>query len=82
MADIEIPPSGLVHTNLAAQIAGVAPGTIRAWKNRGHLKPAVDIDGQLFRDKQGRQLYDYMDVINTEFRLRPRARRAPVNYAA
>ena len=39
--DIEIPPSGLVHTDLAAQVVGVKAGTIRQWKNRGHLKPAA-----------------------------------------
>lgn len=84
MADIEIPASGLVHADLAARIAGVSPSTIRVWKTRGHLAPARDIDGRLFRDEAGRQLYDYMDVINTEYRLRERGcvRRAPANYAA
>lgn len=79
-ADIEIPPSGLVDAHLAAQLAGVKVGTIRQWKNRGHLLVARDVDGQEFRDEQGRQLFDYMDVINAEYRLREHARRQIVPY--
>lgn len=79
--DIEIPPSGLVNTDLAAQIAGVKPGTIRQWKNRGHLKVAVDTDGREFRDPKGRPLFDYLDVIEAEYKLRERARRPALSYA-
>ncbi|TYK45181.1 hypothetical protein [Actinomadura decatromicini] len=80
--DIEIPSSGLVNSDLAAQIAGVKPGTIRQWKNRGHLKVAKDTDGTEFRDPKGRPLFDFRDVIEVEYKLRERARRGPVSYAA
>lgn len=80
--DIELPPSGLVDTNLAAQIAGVQPGTIRQWKNRGHLNVATDAEGQEFRTPTGRPLFHYLDVIEVEYKLRERARRNPGSYAA
>ncbi len=80
--DIEIPPSGLIDANLAAKIAGVKVGTIRQWKNRGHLDYASDTDGYPFRDTQGRLLFDFMDVINVEYKLRERARRDPMRFAA
>lgn len=80
--DIEIPPSGLVSAELAAQIAGVSVSAIRVWKNRGHLDIARDTDGVPFRDEQGRQVFDYMDVIKAEFKTRKAARRRPVSYAA
>ncbi|MFD0852544.1 hypothetical protein ACFQ07_09935 [Actinomadura adrarensis] len=79
--DIEIPPSGLVHTDLAAQVAGVKPGTIRQWKNRGHLAPATDTDGAVLKDDTGRILFEVLDVIDAEYKLRPRARRSAVSYA-
>ena len=75
-SDIEIPPSGLVDAELASRIAGVKPGTIRVWKNRGHLDYARDIDGQPFRDREGRLLFEADDVIEVEYKLRQRARRA------
>lgn len=74
--DIEIPPSGLVPATLAAQVAGVKPGTIRQWRNRGHLDYARDIDGREFRDAEGHLLFDVIDVINAEYKTRERARRA------
>lgn len=79
--DIEIPPSGLVNTALAAQIAGVKPGTIRQWKNRGHLQVATEADGSEFRDPAGRPLFHYLDVIEVEYQLRERARRPDLRYA-
>ena len=81
-SDLEIPASGLVNTDLAAQIAGVKPGTIRQWKNRGHLEVATDTDGREFRDPHNRPLFNFMDVIEVEYKLRERARRGPVNYVA
>lgn len=79
--DIELPASGLVHADLAAEIAGVKPGTIRQWKNRGHLETAKDVDGVELRDNQGRQLFEVLDVIEVEYKLRDRARRRAVSYA-
>jgi hypothetical protein len=79
--DIEIPPSGLINADLAALIAGVKVTTIRVWKNRGRLDIARDTDGRPFRDNQGRQLFNYMDVIEAEYETRERARRR-MPYAA
>jgi hypothetical protein len=79
--DIEIPPSGLVNTTLAAALVGVTPTVIRMWRYRDHLKVAQDPEGNEIRDARGRPLYDYMDVINAEYELRDRARRDPVRYA-
>lgn len=81
-ADLELPASGLVNTDLAAQVAGVKPGTIRQWKLRGHLDVARDIDGQEFRDALGRHLFEVADVIEAEYRLRTRARRSTFGRAA
>lgn len=81
-SEIEIPPSGLVDTALAAALAGVEPTVIRMWRYRGHLPVAKDTDGTEFRDPKGNPLYDYMDVINAEFKTRKAARRRPVSYAA
>lgn len=81
-ADIEIPASGLVDTRVAAQLAGVAPVTIRQWKNRGHLDIARDTDGMPLLSNQGRHLFEVMAVIDAEYKLRQKARRAPINYAA
>lgn len=80
--DIEIPASGLVNAHLAARMVGVTVSAIRVWKNRGHLDVARDTDGVELRDEQGRQLFDYMAVIEAEYKLRKRARREPVRYAA
>ena len=80
--EVEIPQSGLVNTSLAARLVGVKPGTIRQWKNRGHLAVATDTDGAEFRDQSGRPLFDFRDVIEVEYKLRERARRNPVTYAA
>lgn len=80
--DIEIPLSGLIDASLAAKVAGVKVGTIRQWKNRGHLRYACDTDGYAFRDAQGHLLFDFMDVINVEYKLRERARREPLRFAA
>jgi hypothetical protein len=80
--DIEIPPSGLVDVNLAARIVGVKPGTIRQWKNRGHIHIARDTDGTPFVDSQGRQVFDVVEVIEAEYKLRERARRSPLRFQA
>ena len=73
--EITIPPSGLVTADVAARVAGVTPGTIRAWKSRGHLDLARDLDGTPLLDSSGRQLFEILDVINVEYKLRDRARR-------
>lgn len=82
MPDLEIPASGLVNVELAAEIAGVKPGTIRVWKTRGHLATAKDVDGQELRDDRGRYLFNYLDVINAEYKLRDHAHRKIVPYLA
>jgi hypothetical protein len=79
--DIEIPASGLVTAATAAKIVGVKPITIRVWKNRQHLDVARDTDGTPLLDNRGRQLFELLDVINTEFRLREHARRPVPPYA-
>jgi hypothetical protein len=81
-SEIEIPPSGLVDTALAAAIAGVDTTVIRMWRYRGHLPVAKDTDGTEFRDPKGKPLYDYMAVIDAEFKTRKAARRQPASYAA
>src|SRR4051812_28616356 len=79
--DIEIPPSGLVDTALAARIVGVEPVTIRGWKNRGHLEAATDVDGRPLLSEQGLQLFEVIDVIDVEYKLRKHARRTAPSYA-
>ena len=82
MPDLELPASGLVNVELAAAIAGVKPGTIRVWKTRGHLSTAKDVDGRELLDDRGRYLFDYLDVINAEHKLRAHAHRQVVPYLA
>jgi hypothetical protein len=81
-ADIEIPSSGLVTAELAAEIAGVTVSAIRVWKHRGRLDIARDIDGRPFRNEQGRQLFDFMAVIDAEYKTRAKTKRGPLRCAA
>lgn len=81
-ADVEIPPSGLVTAELAAEIAGVSVSAIRVWKHRGRLDIARDTDGRPFLNEQGRQLFDFMAVIDAEYRSREKAGRGPLRCAA
>jgi predicted site-specific integrase-resolvase len=79
--DVEVPPSGLVNAALAAQIAGVKPGTIRQWRRRGHLDVARDVDGRELLSNEGHVLFEVLAVIEAEYKLRERARRQAISYA-
>lgn len=53
---------------LSARAAQVTPGTIRSWRNRGHLAPVG-------LDDRDRPLYDHADLARAEHATRARALR-------
>lgn len=63
-------PYALITGKQAAEQAGVRPGTIRQWVNRGLLAPAG-------RTADGHNLYRLLDVARAELSTRDRARRTP-----
>lgn len=75
--DAVLDPDSDLHTTLwttaqAAEAAGVAPGVIRIWAHRGHLKRANP-------HSAGPAKYRAIDVVKAEKATRARARRT---YAA
>ena len=60
---------GLLTTAQAAKRVGVDPGTIRKWKERGHISP----DGL---DERGRALYRPQTVTAAERKVRENGLRA------
>lgn len=54
----------LLDTDRAAEYAGVAPVTIRQWKHRGLLDPAIPGDG-----RRTRHLYAKPDLDRVKRRL-------------
>lgn len=59
----------LTGTNDAAELAGVAPVTIRSWKAKGYLQPSG-------LDQHGRPMYRRIDVLRCEQKCRARKAKA------
>jgi excisionase family DNA binding protein len=68
MADLTVRPDGLITTDQAAQLCGVASVTVRQWIRRGHL-PSV-------RRERGKILLNLIEVARTEQTMRARNHRA------
>jgi hypothetical protein len=75
MAD-ELDLQALIPATQAAAYAHVTTQAIINWRNRGHLSPATDLDGNEIRDDQGHLLYRLIDVVKADHATHIKARRA------
>ncbi len=72
MADV-LDVNALLTAADAARYAGLVDASgkpkvsmIVNWRNRGHLSPATDTDGNELRDQRGRLLYRLLDIAKAE----------------
>ncbi len=69
MTGDDVDPVFLFTAAEAAPFLGVKPATIRTWRARGHITPKGE-------DMKGRPLYDGLELLEVERKLRDHARRA------
>ncbi|GAB2714517.1 MerR family transcriptional regulator [Streptomyces bullii] len=76
---VHLRPSELLDPDQAAAYAGVAPSTIRQWKHRGLLAPAIPGDGH-----RTRHLYAKPDLdrVKRQLAAAQAARTAPPHATA
>jgi DNA-binding transcriptional MerR regulator len=65
----------LLTASEVARYAGVSVQAVINWRERGHLNPAVDDDGNEILDDHGHRMYRLLAAAKAEHATRKRARR-------